>query len=247
MCTVTWWSAADGYELYFNRDELKSRLPGLPPEERVLDGVRYLSPRDGDEGGTWLLVNEFSLTLCLINQYPLRRPVKRGPLVSRGHLVRALASCREVAEVARCLRDSELFSYRPFQLVAVEPGGAGVAYAWDGHALAETENARERMPFTSSSYLSEQIVQHRRERFSQIVAERGDMSPRDLLAFHREHSVGAGAFSVCMQRDDAETVSLTQVVVRPEKISMTYSQKVPGQPVFAEPVHASLKPRACLS
>ena len=247
MCTVSWWSAADGYELYFNRDELKSRLPGFPPEELELDGVRYLSPRDADAGGTWLLVNEYGLTVCLINQYPLRRPVKIGPLVSRGHLVRRMAACAHAAEVERRLGQEELFSFRPFQMIAVEPGGSSAAFAWDGHRLTPTENAHEHMPFTSSSYLSEQIVRHRRERFARIVAERGDMAPADLLAFHREHNIGAGAFSVCMQRDDAETVSLTQVVVRPDAISMTYAQKVPGRPDFAEPVRVSLKPRACLS
>ncbi|QYY37342.1 NRDE family protein [Ruficoccus sp. ZRK36] len=247
MCTVTWWSTSDGYELYFNRDEFKTRLPGLPPEELELAGVRYLSPRDADEGGTWLLVNEVGLCVCLINQHPLRRPVPRGERVSRGHLVRGMASCLKAREVAERLRGCDLFAYRPFQMIAVEPGGSGTAWTWDGHELAESLNAHEAMPFTSSSYLSEQIIRHRRERFAQIVAQRGDPSPEDLLAFHREHNVEAGAFSVCMQRDDAETVSLAQVVVRPDTIAMTYSQKVPGQPAFAQPVRASLKPRSCLS
>lgn len=245
MCTVTWWRAADGYELYFNRDELKSRLPGLPPEELELGAVRYLSPRDADAGGTWLLVNEYGLSVCLINQYPLRRPVPRGPLVSRGCLVRRMADCRSVDEIKNRLRGQDLFAYRPFQMIAVSPDGADAACAWDGHRLAETDNPHASMPFTSSSYLTEQTVRHRRERFASIVAERGDMSPADLLAFHREHHVDVGAFSVFMQRDDAETVSLTQVVVRPELITMTYSQKVPGRAEFAAPVSINLQPRIC--
>ncbi len=69
MCTVSWRAARDGYDLFFNRDELHTRAPELPPALSERDGVRFLAPRDGDHGGTWLAVNEHGLTVCLLNDY----------------------------------------------------------------------------------------------------------------------------------------------------------------------------------
>ena len=36
MCTASWLTAADGYELYFNRDERLSRARSLAPRESSL-------------------------------------------------------------------------------------------------------------------------------------------------------------------------------------------------------------------
>lgn len=247
MCTVTWWSAAEGYELYFSRDELKTRLPALPPEECRLDGVRYLSPRDGDAGGTWLTVNAFGLSVGLINQYPADAPAPPEPRVSRGILVREMASCRSVAELSDRLWRCDLKHYEPFQILGVEPDSTGSVHTWNGRFLAVTQDAHCHLPYTSSSYLSEEVAKHRRDKFARIIAEKGDMNPDDLLEFHRDHDAGAAAHSVFMQRDDAETVSFTQVVVSPEQITMAYAEKIPDEAAFATPHMVTLKPNSCVA
>ena len=32
-------------------------------------GVSFVAPIDGDHGGSWIGVNQFGLTLCLLNRY----------------------------------------------------------------------------------------------------------------------------------------------------------------------------------
>src|SRR5258707_15575033 len=67
MCTATWIRTRDGYELFFNRDELATRKPALPPAAREREGVRFLAPEDGDAGGTWIGVNERAIAVGLAN------------------------------------------------------------------------------------------------------------------------------------------------------------------------------------
>ena len=67
MSTVTWRRIPSGYQVFFNRDELRAREAALPPAPAELNGVRYLAPRESADGGTWLAVNERGLTLGLLD------------------------------------------------------------------------------------------------------------------------------------------------------------------------------------
>src|SRR5262245_8061057 len=67
--TVSWTPTREGYALRFNRDERRTRGPGLPPGMMEGDGVRFLAPTDADAGGTWIGVNQFGLTVGLLNRY----------------------------------------------------------------------------------------------------------------------------------------------------------------------------------
>src|SRR6185312_11981515 len=69
MCTVSWIHAREGYQLLCNRDERHTRRPAQAPTVRQNGGVRFIAPIDGEEGGSWIGVNEFGLTLCLLNRY----------------------------------------------------------------------------------------------------------------------------------------------------------------------------------
>ena len=60
MCTLAWKrDQLTGLEVYFNRDELKTRPIARPLRVLKEDGVRFLSPQDPRGGGTWMLANEY--------------------------------------------------------------------------------------------------------------------------------------------------------------------------------------------
>jgi len=61
MCTVSGSVAREGYDLWFNRDELNTRAPEQAPAVASCDGVAFLGPRDGDHGGTWMVASELGL------------------------------------------------------------------------------------------------------------------------------------------------------------------------------------------
>lgn len=245
MCTATWWNGADGYELFFNRDELITRAAGLPPREQTLRGVRYLAPEDPTGGGTWLLVNEFGLSVCLINQYP-EDALDPGPRrVSRGQLVRSLADCRDSDAVRSRVRGADLTCYEGFMLIAVEPGRPGRMMHWDTRQLLCRDETEAPQPYTSSRHLPDEVISSRRRRFADLIRLRGgDPTPDDLRAFHEHFAPQTAAHSVFMQRDDAATVSLSHVVVGEDSITLEYSPRLPGQFHFDRARRAQLRRRA---
>ena len=88
MCTVSWRVSREGYDLFFNRDELNTRAPEVAPAIGQSEGVAFLAPRDGTSGGTWLLANDRGLTLGLLNDYGASwRPAAAVVRVSRGQIV----------------------------------------------------------------------------------------------------------------------------------------------------------------
>ena len=93
MCTVSWVTEAQGYTLYQNRDESRTRAPERPPTHEMLSGVCYLAPTDGASDGTWILVNECGLTVTLLNAYRASLGAPRDSYETRGALVRGLADC----------------------------------------------------------------------------------------------------------------------------------------------------------
>ena len=229
MCTLTWTRSAGsvvGYELFFNRDELKTRRPALPPEEHESAGddgrpVRFLAAIDADAGGTWLGVNEHGLAVGLLNGWR-DRDRTRPDATSRGLLVKELLGSRDTAALARRLARRGLAEFRSFTLIALEPGKAPVLRAsWDGEALALDRLAEGDQPISSSSKDPEGAARARRAVWSRLASARAP-GPAELAAFHASHEPEPGAWSPCMHREDAETVSFTRVLAAPREVSLTY-------------------------
>ena len=79
MCTLTYLLNDFGDELFFNRDEQRSRLPTIPPKFNQTRNAIY--PVDPQGEGTWLAVNQQGLTLALLNYY-------QAPFNNTPHIVR---------------------------------------------------------------------------------------------------------------------------------------------------------------
>lgn len=227
MCTVSWspapTPAGGGYLLFMNRDERRTRLPGLPPRLEEEGGLRFLAPRDADAGGTWLAVNEAGLTAGLLNLYQARVVAAPPPgRKSRGLLVRALAGAPDLGAAERIVAAEDLAAYQPFTLVLVGPEGRARSCAWDGASAVAWRDAVP--PIVSSGY---DVVGATRNREALFAAAGSPLGWDQLYAFHRGHLPEKGAYSTCMHRDDAKTVSLTAIRVEPDQVRMAYA---PGSP-----------------
>jgi uncharacterized protein with NRDE domain len=221
MCTVSWVHQPDGYHLLCNRDEKRTRSIAFAPRVVICRGVRYIAPIDADGGGTWLTVNEFGVSLCLLNGSPASRSsaVRR----SRGLLVRELASARSAGDCSFWLRQLDLTSFAAFSVVILEPGRAAVLAHWAGGELTIDPAGDGHMPLTSSSYDSAGVRRSRLNELARRVAEAHSFDPAVLYRFHASHGAAPDAYSTCMHRDDAETVSFSWVAVSGDSIRFLYS------------------------
>lgn len=231
MCTVSWFSGPRGFELFVNRDELRSRPLAGPPAVAERDGVRYLAPVDTAAGGTWVTVNELGLALSLLNrEWRGGRPGDPGRYTSRGALVRALAGAGTPDEVAARLGACDLTPYQPFTLLALAPAEASRLAWWDGGAL--TVSPAPPVPPLASSSPQPDVEAIRRALWQETAAVEavGDDPRRQraaALAFHRSHRPARGAASPCMHRPEARTVSSCHVRVGAEEVSMAYAAGPP--------------------
>lgn len=234
MCTASWLIGPEGYDLLFNRDELHTRPIALPPRRGERNGVRFLAPLDPLGGGTWIAANELGLCLFLLNRRPNREP--RAPQASRGLIPLALIDASEIGEIGRRAAALDLGRYRPFTLGAIAPGGPPVVFAWTGDALDVTD---ARPPLVSSSVGDDSLFAERRATYPKVL-----LSIRKLLAYQRSHGSGPSAASVCMHREDAQTVSFSRVRVTGSRVRLGYA---PGSPCERVPMRWLGLPRKASS
>jgi hypothetical protein len=234
VCTVTWIQQPDRYSLFCNRDELRSRQAALPPAQQQTDGVRFLAPTDGDAGGTWIAVNEHGLSLCLLNDYSSKPPMRDDDFTSRGLLVRDLIRATHLHNLEKMWALVDPRDYRPFKLLALFPGEEARLLTWSGR---EAQVAPDPVaPLCSSSFDEKGATRVRRDQLRDLGAST-DLDPhKRRLRFHQSHLPERGPYSVCMHRPDAVTVSFTLVEVDAAGVSMAYAH---GAPCSASLEHLS--------
>lgn len=223
MCTLSWLYEDVGYQVFFNRDEQKSRPRAIPPQTFQADNQsQYLMPLDPQGNGSWIGVNEHGLTVCLLNYYQGTTP--KGLLTSRGLLVRHLLSLTNLTDMKYYVESLNKDQFAPFTLVLFALGeGSPMSFQWDGvdlHALLI------HCPYTSSGVEYPIVSRSRQACFHRYLEQQHlssqSMTAEHYLAFHRSHWPSESRLSVCMHRDDAQTVSLSHIDVHPEYATFDY-------------------------
>ncbi|HEY7681813.1 MAG TPA: NRDE family protein [Gemmatimonadales bacterium] len=226
MCTLTWVRRSDGYTLFFNRDELRSRRPGLPPSQQVRDGIRFLAPTDPEGGGSWVIVNEHGVALTLLNAYSASGWRPTHP-VSRGQLLLSAADAVSLREVWERLRAAELERFQAFTMAAFQPGEPVTLGSWDAGKLGFRVCQESGLIATSSSVAQQDAERARLDALDLLAAEGPALDEVVLDRLHRSHLPEQGALSVCMHRADATTVSLSRVTVTGTEIALRYQDGAP--------------------
>ena len=225
MCSVSWLLEKQGYQVFFNRDEQKSRALALPPKKFTLNGVDVLMPLDPVGGGSWISMNQFGLSLCLLNNY--QGKLSAGSLLSRGLLLKQLSSSSTTEQVAQQFQQLEIKRFAPFTLLVFSPNLSllnpkVMAYAWNGEQISiyETDS-----PLFSSGFDLSNVVHYRQTIYRKLIQT--GKSQEALLAFHSHHHPDFSHMSTCMHREDAHTVSFTHLHSNNGDFSMFYR---PGSP-----------------
>ena len=223
MCTVTWIRDNNGYQLLCNRDEKLTRKSAQEPRLAVRYGTRFLAPADGDFGGTWIATNEFGVSVCLLNGPHLTNAEMHAaaPGRSRGLLLLDLIPVASIAAICDRLREKDLSAFGPFTLAALEPGRTVAILEWDRSKKTFRFEGAERFMLTSSSFDFEEVRRSRQEEYRHVH------DSEELFAFHRSHAPARSAYSTCMHRADAETVSFSWIQVTDQETDFCYT---PGAP-----------------
>jgi hypothetical protein len=233
MCTVSWVQTPEGYHLLCNRDEKRSRAVALPPSIQARGWVRFIAPVDPDSGGTWIAVNEFGVSACVLNGANLTCP---PPLMSkssnkiprsRGLLVREVVWANSTDECILWMNQLDLTPFAPFTVAFLEPDKPAAIAEWNGEDTTIVRSGDSYMPLTSSSFDPEGVRKTRLNELAGRVSACGRIDHAVLHAFHSSHGERADAYSPCMHREDAETVSFSWVIVTRDEIRFLYSPAAP--------------------
>jgi len=226
VCTVSWVHQESGYQLFCNRDEKLSRPVALSPRLRTREGVRFVSPIDAAAGGTWIGVNEFGISICLLNGAP---QTDSRPRTSRGLLIPRLISAGSRLDVMERMQGVDLETFAPFTIVVLDAAKGTSVVTWDGQSTREMSRGDVCMPLISSSFDPDGVANARRQEFLKRRIAEGAANERLLTGFHSSHGERKGAYSTCMHRADAETVSFSQIRVTESEIEFAYSPGAPCQ------------------
>jgi len=228
MCTVSFIARKNGYALAMNRDEKLTRAAGLPPKIRKVDDQEVLYPSEPG-GGTWIALNDTGVTMALINWHSIKAQVKVNA-VSRGEVVNAVKTASGKDLVVSALTKLPLTRINPFRLIGVFPAGEIYEWRWNLKRLVCKKHLWKPRQWISSGF-DEAKAQRMRSATFKLMQKKRRISGRGWLRdLHSSHAPGCGPFSTCMHRNDAATVSCTEISICSQQATMRYH---PGAPCSA--------------
>jgi Transport and Golgi organisation 2 len=222
MCTLSFLPTKEGYLLAMNRDELKDRVTALPPSLYEFEDDLLLYPRERS-GGTWIASNCRGDSFALMNANAPGQDALGRKRTSRGAIIPALFRGRTQAELNRNLAKIRLRYMLPFRLFAVFRESCEISqWSWDGIQLNSAQIQWTRGHWFSSSRSDKQAETERGGVCEKSWRGNTQNSLDWLRKLHSSHIPEAGAFSVCVHRPDAATVSYTEIECLACELRMSY-------------------------
>lgn len=204
-----------------NRDEQRSRPIALPPSTHQKNGRTLAYPSE-PSGGTWIGVNNNGVCLALINWYSAPRRVSGAP-ISRGIIIPSTLNAEAWTEVDAEIKQLTLKQINPFRLIGVFPQPCKIVeWSWDLNQLRRHEHPWRPQQWISSGFDEPRAQKVRSQTFQLARKQTTANTLPWLRRLHRSHQPGPGPFATCMHREDAQTVSYTEVLVSPRKAVLRY-------------------------
>ena len=228
MCSLTFLPKPGGYFVAMNRDENLGREIALPPRVHTASARTWIGPEERSSGGMWIATSDSGVTLALLNAHP-GGAVSPSNMVlsSRGLLIPGLIGARDHSELASKLATLPL-NVPPFRLVAIFPAERALwIHIWTGHGIS-AERAGWSMQQIFSSGLSDEAAATTRVATTRALPRaEGEDEQQWVRRLHASHVPERGAFSYCVHRADARTVSYTEIDIGEETILMRYHNGSP--------------------
>lgn len=226
MCTVSFIPKTGGYLVAMNRDELFTRGEAELPKLQSIGGVRSVYPQDA-VGGTWIATNEFGNTWALLN-WNIEPHCPRPR--SRGEVILLTVPSRSIDAANALLLGSSLQGIGPFRTVGIFAQQKAIReWRWDGARLDSIEHPWAAHHWFSSGRSDELATNQRSTQLQNAWRSNDAGSVAWLRRQHESHMPEAGAYSICVHRDDAATLSYTEIEVGLEHVRLRYKNAAPCQ------------------
>ena len=229
MCSLTFTTREVGYFIAMNRDENLGREVALAPRLRGTEEVVWTAPEEPSSGGTWIATNGAAITLALLNAHPRDATAPQTAVpASRGLLIPRLITVSDFNELDSKLSAIGLESFRPFQLVSVFPEEALISvHTWNGLTSGVELRPWSFQQVFSSGLSDEMASSTRNSTTRNLPRAEAEDEIAWIRRLHRSHYPERGAFSYCVHRVDARTVSYTEIAVTGEGVAMAYHDGSP--------------------
>jgi hypothetical protein len=221
MCTLSFIARTGGFLLGMNRDENRRRVRALPPTIHRTESGLVLHPSE-PSGGTWIGCHESGATFALLNWYSVSN--RASEPVSRGLVVPKLLSSESSSEADNAFECLPLARLNPFRLIGVFPRQRElIEWRWNLRHVSRRHQEWKPLQWSSSAFDEPEAQRQRSMEFERAPRQNSAPDRAWLRALHGSHEPSRGPFSTCMHRDDAETVSYTEVEFDGTKPKMSYS------------------------
>jgi len=223
MCTVTFVPKRYGCLVAMNRDDMRTRPQALTPEVRQTGDLKSVYPTEPG-GGTWCGANERGLIFTLLNWHVAKGTKKR----TRGEVIPRVLAFANFEDVQRKLEHMYFAGMLPFRLIGFSiPEKAVREWRWDGAKLTCISHPWTLGHWFSSGMSDEQAEATRRPVCKTAKRQMDAGSAAWVRRLHRSHAPECGAFSICVHRADAATLSYTEVLSTRHGTIMRYLQGNP--------------------
>ena len=220
MCTVSFVPVKEKFIITSNRDEKTTRRNAIRPQPSVYNGQKLFYPKDGDAGGTWIVMKENGDTAVLLNGAFICHTAEPPYRLSRGIVLLDIFSTERpsITFTKINLQDIE-----PFTLVLLE-NNCLYEFRWDGTEKYYKQLSINRAYIWSSATLYDGFVVKKREQwFASFLNNQPTPTQQDIINFHRFTGDGDKKNDLLMTRDGLySTVSITSILLTKDRASMKY-------------------------
>jgi hypothetical protein len=154
----------------------------------------------------------------------------KGVINSRGQVVNAACTAKTPDSTVAALAQLPLGQINPFRLIGIFPATKEIVeWRWDLERLVRQKHQWQDQQWISSGFDEPVALQIRSRTFREALKQKSAGSLGWLRRLHRSHAPQRGAFSTCMHRTDAITVSYTEIVLASRYATMRYLRGTPCQ------------------
>jgi hypothetical protein len=196
----------------------------MEPKMYFENDVKLLYPKDQQAGGTWIISKEDGTCIVLLNGAFVNHQKKEHYSKSRGIVLKDTIKAED-----------PIFYFSEISLKEIEPFTLIVIYnskltevKWDGtkkHIIPKS--ILEPHFWSSATLYNENQQQIRSSWFQDFYRANTILTANEILSFHGNTHPENTEFGLVINREDqTKTVSITQLIVKNNRLEMTYLDRI---------------------